>query len=78
MCNIPSMNVGYHGINQTKPSQGFQRLNHLNPQLVIPSHGWTPLTITRSVSTQVVYGSKVFVPTWLPRIVTQPTVVAEL
>ena len=38
--HIPSMNVGSHGINQEKPNQGFHRSNHLNPQPVIPPHGW--------------------------------------
>ena len=51
--HIPSMNVGYRGTNQTKPNQGFERPSHLNPQLVIPPHSRTSLTITRSVSTKL-------------------------
>lgn len=52
--HIPIMNVGSHGINQDKSNEGFQRPNHLNPQLVIPPHGHTPVTPTRLVSTQAI------------------------
>ena len=35
-------------------------------------------TIISLVSSQAFQGSRVFVPTWLPRLVTQPTVVVKL
>jgi len=66
-CHMKSMNAGSHGINQSKPNQGFQRSNNLNPQLVIPPHSQTSLTIRISVSTQSIQDSRVFVPTKAPR-----------
>lgn len=62
-CHIPTMNVRSHETNPTKPNQGFQRPSHLNPQPMIPPQGQMSLTITRLVSTQVVKGSRAFVPT---------------
>ena len=56
--HIPTMNVGSHETNQTKPNQGFHRPNNPNPQLVIPPHGQTSLTPTKSVSTQAANDSR--------------------
>lgn len=63
LCHIPSINLGSHVTNPTKPNQGFHRPNHLKPQPMIPPHNQTSLTISRLISTQVVQGSKEFVPT---------------
>ena len=70
-----------HGISWNNPSklnQGFQRPNHLNYQTMIPPHDQTSQIITRSISTPVVQGSKVFFPMRHPRLVTQPTAISEL